>query len=67
MNSLDYKNERKLRGTQCEIAAQLDVRQATISGRETGAMAISKEAWLALLSLPKKNERKSHKFSAFRI
>lgn len=56
MNAADYKSERQLRGTQSEIAAQLGVRQATISDRETGAMPITREAELALLSLPKKRK-----------
>ena len=52
-NSLDYKVQRKKRGTQMEVAAQLGVRQATISDRETGG-EISLEAWLALCALPLK-------------
>lgn len=59
MTSAEYKTERKLRGTQAEIAAQLGVRQATISDRETGAMPITQEAWMALLSIPKKRKKKN--------
>jgi len=54
----NYKTERKLRGSQEQVAAQLGVRQATVSDRETGAMAITPEAWLALLSLPKKRKNR---------
>ena len=36
MNSQDYKVQRKLRGTQEQVAALLGVRQATISDRENG-------------------------------
>jgi hypothetical protein len=59
VNPADYKNERKLRGSQMSVAAQLEVRQATISDRETGAVPITKEAWLALISLPKTKNRKA--------
>lgn len=58
MNSQDYKEARQLRGTQGEVAAQLGVRQATISDRETGAMPITREAELAVLSLPKKRKKR---------
>jgi hypothetical protein len=51
MNSENYKAERKLRGTQTSVAAQLGVGQVTIARRETGGK-ITREAWLALLSIP---------------
>jgi len=57
MNSTDYKRERQLRGTQAGIAAQLGVRQATVSDRENGG-EITREAWLALNALPKKRKAK---------
>jgi hypothetical protein len=53
----DYQRERKLRGTQTTVAAQLEVHQVTIARRETGAQPVNKEAWLALLSLPKKRKK----------
>lgn len=53
-----YKSARVLRGTQAEVAAKLGVRQATISERETGAMPITREAWLSLISLPKRKDKK---------
>ena len=58
MSGEDYKAQRQLRGTQTEVAAQLDVRQATISDRENGNAPITKEGWLALLALPKKRNRR---------
>jgi DNA-binding XRE family transcriptional regulator len=57
MTSQNYKNQRQLRGTQKEVAAQLGVRQATVSDRETGG-EITREAWLALSALPKKRKKK---------
>lgn len=50
MNASEYKIARQLRGTQSEVAAQLGVRQATISERENG-VEITREAWLALKHL----------------
>lgn len=54
MNAPEYKKRRQLSGTQTEVAAQLGVRQATISDRENGVSPITREAWLALCALPKK-------------
>ena len=56
MTTADYKAERKLRGTQTTVAAQLGVTQVTIARRETGVSPITTEMWLALLSLPKKRK-----------
>ena len=52
--SADYRRERKLRGSQTAVAEQLDIARETIVRRESGApnSPISREAWLALLSLP---------------
>ena len=58
MNPTDYKSQRKLRGTQASVAALLDVNRVTIARRETGEQVITKEAWLALLALPKKTKRR---------
>lgn len=55
----DYKRERTLRGTQESVAAQLGVDRVTIARRETGALPITREAELALLSLPKTKKRPS--------
>jgi transcriptional regulator with XRE-family HTH domain len=57
MTAADYKSERQQRGTQTEVAALLGVTQVTLSRRETGG-EITKEAWLALLSIPKKRKAK---------
>lgn len=55
MNAEKYKSEREQRGTQEEVAALLGVSRVTLARRETGA-EITREAWLALLSLPKKRK-----------
>lgn len=52
MTGAEYKSERKKRGTQTQVAALLGVMQSTISDRETGRREITKEAELALKSLP---------------
>jgi len=52
MTAARYKFEREKRGTQMSVAALLAVHQVTIARRETGAQVITREAWLALLSLP---------------
>ncbi len=46
-----YKRERQKRGTQEKVAALLEVQRVTIARRETTG-PISREAWLALCSLP---------------
>lgn len=59
MTSQLYKDKRKSLGyTQTELAAALDVRQATISVRESGG-EITREAWLAIHALPKKRKAKN--------
>ena len=59
MTPADYQRHRQLRGTQESVAAQLGVHAQTIAKRERGApdAPITREAWLALLSLPKKRKR----------
>lgn len=52
MTATKYKAERHRRGTQQEVADALGVDRVSITRRETGARPVSKEAWLALLSLP---------------
>jgi transcriptional regulator with XRE-family HTH domain len=59
MNALDYKRERALRGTQESVAALLGVSRVSIARRETGEQPISREAELAILSLPKKRKKSS--------
>lgn len=58
MNPADYKSQRTLRGTQESVAAQLAVDPQTVSRRERGEIEITREAWLALLGLPKKRRAK---------
>ena len=57
MNATNYKAERERRGTQEQIAAALGVSRVTIARRETGTRPVIREAWLALLALPKKRAR----------
>ena len=57
MNAAQYKTERERRGTQAEVAAALGVSRVAVARRETGTRPVSREAWLALLSLPKKRAR----------
>lgn len=54
-----YKLERTKRGTQSSVATLLGVHRVTLAKREGGAVdaPITREAWLALLSLPKKKKR----------
>lgn len=58
MTSEEYKSERELRGTQESVSAQLGVSRITVAKRETGSQVITREAELALLSLPKKRKKK---------
>jgi hypothetical protein len=53
---LEYAAQRALRGTQESVSAQLGVHPFMLSKRERGTpdAPITREAWLALLSLPKK-------------
>ena len=57
MTASEYKAERERRGTQEEVAALLGVSRVTVARRETGARPVIREAWLALLALPKKRRR----------
>jgi DNA-binding XRE family transcriptional regulator len=53
MTGLEYKTERIKRDlTQVALASLVGVRQATISARERDEIEITKEAALAILSLP---------------
>jgi len=56
-----YKAERAKRGTQESVAARLGVHRVTLAKRESGAddAPITREAWLALLSLPKTKKARS--------
>lgn len=57
MTAGKYRAKRKARGPQAGVAAALDVARSTVERRESGKMPITREAWLALLSLPKKRAR----------
>jgi len=57
MTATEYKAERERRGTQEEVAAALGVSRVAVARRETGTRTVSREAWLALLALPKKRAR----------
>lgn len=56
MTKENYRAEREQRGNQIEVAALLGVTNVTIARREAGTQTITREAWLALLSLPKKKK-----------
>lgn len=60
MSPDEYRIERERRGTQASVAAQLGVHAQTIAKRERGAAdaPITREAALALLSLPKKTRKR---------
>jgi DNA-binding XRE family transcriptional regulator len=51
-----YKAARERLGTQAEVAALLGVSRVSIARRETGTRPVTREAWLALLALPKKRK-----------
>jgi len=57
MTAQDYKAEREKRGTQASVSALLGVSRVSIARRETGEQPISREAELAILSLPKKRKK----------
>lgn len=57
MSADKYKTERAKRGTQESVAAQLGVNRVTVAKREAGMQPITREAWLALLALPKTKAR----------
>jgi hypothetical protein len=58
MTASRYHKERVARGSRRTVAARLGAHHVTLAKRETGKMRITKEAWLALMSLPKVEEMK---------
>ena len=60
MTPYKYKSEREKRGTQVEVAKLLATNRVTLARRETGTTPITREAWLALLSLTVNPARVSH-------
>jgi hypothetical protein len=55
----EYQRARKARGTQTQIAEALGIRRVTIMRRETARTTVTREAMLALLTLPKKDSTDS--------
>ncbi len=58
VNHEQYKAEREKRGTQAKVAALLGVSRITLARRETGTRPVSRECFLALLSLPLRRKSK---------
>lgn len=58
MTAAEYQSERKQRGTQEGVAALLGVSRVSVARRETGEQPISREAELAILSLPKERKKR---------
>ena len=50
-----YRSERLCRGSQEAIAEALGLQRVTITRRENGKRRVTREAMLALLTLPKKD------------
>ncbi len=59
LTASQYRYDRKARGTQTQIAEALGIRRVTIMRRETARSAVTREAMLALLTLPKKDSTDS--------
>jgi len=55
LTASQYRYDRKLRGTQTAVADALGIRRVTIMRRETARSAVTREAMIALLTLPKKD------------
>jgi len=54
MTPEQYRLARQQRGTQEEVAAYLRVARHTVARRESGKIAVTHEATLALLTMPPK-------------
>ena len=52
LNRIEYQWARKARGTQTAVAEALGIRRVTIMRRETARTTVTREAMLALLTLP---------------
>lgn len=57
MTAADYKAARAARGPQVKVAFQLGVHEQCVSRRERGIIPVTREAELALLSLPIKSPK----------
>jgi len=55
MTSASYKSERQRRGTLKSVAAQLDIHWTTLARRESSVIKLTTEMYLALCSLPLRN------------
>lgn len=58
MNAAEYKSARQQRGTQQGVALALGVDYRTVQRREAGDIPVSREAAVALLTLPKTKRRR---------
>lgn len=52
LTASQYRYDRKARGTQTAVADALGIRRVTIMRRETARSTVTREAMLALLTLP---------------
>jgi len=59
LNRIEYQRARKARGTQTQIAEALGISLVTIMRRETARTTVTREAMIALLTLPKKDSTDS--------
>jgi transcriptional regulator with XRE-family HTH domain len=59
LNQIEYQRARKARGTQTQIAEALGISRVTIMRRETARSTVTREAMIALLTLPKKDSTDS--------
>jgi hypothetical protein len=59
MTPSDYATQRALRGSRASVAGLLGVSRTTLFRRETGLIAITREAWIALNALPKRAPTRS--------
>jgi len=59
LTASQYRYDRKLRGTQTSVAEALGISRVTIMRRETFRTTVTREAMIALLTLPKKDSTDS--------
>jgi len=57
MDPAEYKTIRQHFGTQAEVARRLGVARSTVAHRESGRMAITTEAALAISALTRSKKR----------
>ena len=61
MTKETYKIEREKRGTLKDVAALLGVHWTTVARRESGAIELTNEAALALMTLPLRSPKEPRK------